>query len=294
MAQISAALVKELRERTGSGMMECKKALQATDGDIEAAIEHLRKTGQAKAEKKAGRTAAEGLIVIRTSADAKAAAMLEVNCETDFVAKDENFQTFAHALADVVLQQRPANLDQLLALPMAEGKNVDEMRKDLIIKIGENVNVRRYTYLETQSGIINSYLHGSRIGVIVELDGGDAELAKDIAMHVAASRPMCVSAEQVPETVIAKEREIYRAQAQDSGKPADIIEKMVEGRLRKYLQEVTLLGQDFVKDPDQSVEKLLQGAKAGVTRFERFELGEGIEKKVENFAEEVMAQARGN
>jgi elongation factor Ts len=293
MAQISATLVKELRERTGSGMMECKKALQATDGDIEAAIEQLRKTGQAKAEKKAGRTAAEGLIVIRSSSDGRRVAMIEVNSETDFVAKDSNFQDFADAVASLVLERQPANLDELLALPM-EGKTVDEARKDLIAKIGENVNVRRFTVVNTGSGVLNSYLHGTRIGVIVELDGGDPELAKDIAMHIAASRPMCISSNQVPADIIAKEREIYKAQAADSGKPAEIIEKMVEGKVRKYLQEVTLLGQPFVKDPDQSVEKLLKGAKANIVRFEHFELGEGIEKKTENFAEEVMAQARGN
>lgn len=294
MAQISAALVKELRERTGSGMMECKKALQSTDGDIEAAIEHLRKTGQAKAEKKAGRTAAEGIITIKATDDGRTVAMLEVNCETDFVAKDENFQGFADTVAGIVLSQKPAGLDELMALSMTDGKTVDEARKDLIAKIGENVNIRRFIVVDSESGILNSYLHGTRIGVIVELDQGTAELAKDIAMHVAASRPLCVSAEQVPAETLDKEREIYRAQAAESGKPADIVEKMVDGRVRKYLQEVTLLGQPFVKDPDQSVEKLLKSNNASVNRFERFELGEGIEKKVENFAEEVMAQAKGN
>ena len=294
MTQISAALVKELRERTGSGMMECKRALQETGGDIEAAIEHLRKTGQAKADKKAGRVAAEGQIVIRASADGRTMAMIEVNCETDFVAKDDNFKNFANAVAEQVVSQRPADVEALMELRLADGRTIDEARRELIAKIGENIQVRRFSIVSTQSGVMNSYSHGGRIGVIVELNGGNSELAKDIAMHVAASRPLCVSADQVPETVIAKEREIYRAQAEQENKPADIIEKMVEGRVRKYLKEITLLGQPFVKNPDQSVEKLLAGTKASVASFERMELGEGIEKKSDNFAEEVMAQARGS
>ncbi|MEZ5589771.1 MAG: translation elongation factor Ts [Gammaproteobacteria bacterium] len=293
MAQITAALVKELRERTGSGMMECKRALQETNGDIEAAIEHLRKTGQAKADKKADRVAAEGQIVIHASADGRTMAMVEVNCETDFVAKDDNFKAFAEAVAESVVAQGPADVEALSALQLADGRTVDEARRDLIAKIGENIQVRRFSVINTENGLLNSYSHGGRIGVVVELNGGDTELAKDIAMHVAASRPLCVSAEQVPADIIAKEREIYRAQAMQENKPADIIEKMVEGRVRKYLKEVTLLGQPFVKNPDQSIEKLLAEAKASVVHFERMELGEGIEKKVDNFAEEVMAQARG-
>ncbi|MCB1812711.1 MAG: elongation factor Ts [Candidatus Competibacteraceae bacterium] len=293
MAQITAALVKELRERTGSGMMECKRALQETNGDIEAAIEHLRKTGQAKADKKADRVAAEGQIVIHASADGRTMAMVEVNCETDFVAKDDNFKAFAEAVAECVVAQGPADVEALSALQLSDGRTVDEARRDLIAKIGENIQVRRFSVINTENGLLNSYSHGGRIGVVVELNGGDTELAKDIAMHVAASRPLCVSAEQVPADIITKEREIYRAQAMQENKPADIIEKMVEGRVRKYLKEVTLLGQPFVKNPDQSIEKLLAEAKASVVHFERMELGEGIEKKVDNFAEEVMAQARG-
>lgn len=293
MAQITAALVKELRERTGSGMMECKRALQETNGDIEAAIEHLRKTGQAKADKKADRVAAEGQIVIHASADGRSMAMVEVNCETDFVAKDDNFKAFAEAVAACVVAQGPADVEALSALQLSDGRTVDEARRDLIAKIGENIQVRRFSVINTENGLLNSYSHGGRIGVVVELNGGDTELAKDIAMHVAASRPLCVSAEQVPADIITKEREIYRAQAMQENKPADIIEKMVEGRVRKYLKEVTLLGQPFVKNPDQSIEKLLAEAKASVVHFERMELGEGIEKKVDNFAEEVMAQARG-
>jgi elongation factor Ts len=294
MAQITAALVKELRERTGSGMMECKKALQETGGDIEAAIETMRKSGLAKADKKAGRIAAEGLIVIRQTEDGKAIAMVEVNCETDFVSKGEAFQRFAWAVVDRVLDSDPGDRDILLGLVLEDGKSTDQVRKELIAKLGENINVRRFARFVTQTGVLNSYLHGNRIGVIVELEGGDEALAKDIAMHIAASRPICVSADQVPAEWLAREREIYRAQAAESGKPAAIIEKMVEGRLHKYLAEVTLLGQPFVKDPEQSVAELLRAHHASVVRFERFELGEGIEKKTENFAEEVMAQVRGS
>jgi len=292
MAEITAALVKELRERTGSGMMECKKALQETGGDIEAAIELMRKAGQAKADKKASRVAAEGLIVIKTAVGA--AAMVEVNCETDFVTKNDDFRAFADAVTEVALDSAPADLDALLAANMANGQSVEQNRRDCIAKIGENMNVRRFARLATRTGVLGCYLHGTRIGVLVELEGGDAELAKDIAMHVAASRPLCVSAEQVPAELLAREKDIFTAQAAASGKPANIIEKMVEGRLRKYLEEVTLLGQSFVKDPEQSVEKLLKSHRAKVIRFERFELGEGIEKKSSDFAAEVMAQARGD
>jgi elongation factor Ts len=292
MAEITAALVKELRERTGSGMMECKRALQETGGDIEAAVELMRKAGQAKADKKASRVAAEGLIVIKPAAGA--AAMVEVNCETDFVTKNDDFRAFADAVTEVALGSAPADLDALLAASMANGQSVEQNRRDCIAKIGENMNVRRFARLATRTGVLGCYLHGTRIGVLVELEGGDAELARDIAMHVAASRPLCVSADQVPAELLAREKDIFTAQAAASGKPANIIEKMVEGRLRKYLEEVTLLGQSFVKDPEQSVEKLLKSHRAKVIRFERFELGEGIEKKSSDFAAEVMAQARGD
>jgi elongation factor Ts len=292
MAEITAALVKELRERTGSGMMECKRALQETGGDIEAAVDLMRKAGQAKADKKASRIAAEGLIVVRQSGNA--AAMAEINCETDFVTKNDDFRAFASAVADVALASGPADLDALLAANMANGQSVEQNRRECIAKIGENISVRRGVRLTTTDGIVGSYLHGTRIGVLVELAGGDAELAKDIAMHIAASRPLCVSADQVPADLLAREKEIFAAQAAESGKPANIIEKMVEGRLRKYLEEVTLLGQPFVKDTEQSVDKLLKSRKAQVRRFERFELGEGLEKKSDNFAEEVMAAARGD
>jgi elongation factor Ts len=291
---ISAALVKELRERTSAGMMECKKALVETNGDIESAVEYLRKAGMAKADKKADRTAAEGLIVIETAGDAKKAAMVEVNCETDFVAKDDNFQKFAKEVAAIVLNNTPADLDALLATKMQSGDSVQDTIKGLIAKIGENMSVRRFVIMESSAGTIGSYSHGSRIGVLVDIEGGDAELAKDIAMHVAASKPECVSAEQVPGELIDKEKEIFSAQAAESGKPADIIEKMVTGRINKFLKEITLLGQPFVKDPDTTVEKLLKSKSANVVAFSRFEVGEGIERKQENFADEVMAQVKGS
>ncbi len=292
---ITAAQVKELRERTGAGMMECKKALVETGGDIEAAIEAMRKSGQAKAAKKAGRTAAEGVVVIRLSDDGRRAAMAEVNCETDFVAKDDNFTSFAEAVAERVLNSDLADVEALLAAPLHEGEatSVNDAREALVAKLGENMTVRRFVRMAAGEGHIYSYRHGVRIGVLVEMAGGDEVLGRDIAMHIAASRPEYVSADQVPEAVLAKEREIFTAQARDSGKPDNIIEKMVGGRLRKFLGEITLLGQPFVKDPDQSVEKLLKKASAQVLQFQRYEVGEGIEKRVENFAEEVMAQAAG-
>ncbi len=292
MAEITAGQVKELRERTGSGMMECKKALQQVGGDIEAAVELMRKAGQAKADKKAGRIAAEGLIVIRQTVGA--AAMVEINCETDFVTKNDDFRAFADAVADTALNGDPADLAALLALNMANGQSVEQNRRECIAKIGENMNVRRFARLASDQGVIGCYLHGTRIGVLVELAGGDADLAKDIAMHIAASRPLCVSAEDVPADLVAKERDIFAAQAATSGKPANIIDKMVEGRLRKYFEEITLLGQPFVKDPEQSVDQLLKAHKAKAIGFARFELGEGIEKKSGDFAAEVMAQVRGD
>jgi len=288
---ITAALVKELRERTGAGMMECKKALVETDGDIETAIENMRKSGQAKAAKKAGRTAADGVIVIMMSPDSKSAAIVEVNCETDFVAKDDNFKSFAEAVGERVLNSDAADVEALMAIPLHEGEDttIEEARQALVAKIGENMNVRRFQRVSTD-GVFASYQHGVRIGVLVEMDG-DAELGRDIAMHVAASNPVCVDEGGVPSEMLAKEREIVETQAKESGKPDNIVEKMVEGRMRKYLGEITLKGQPFVKDPDTTVGKLLDGKGATVNRFVRFEVGEGIEKKVEDFREEVMAQA---
>ncbi|MEN8170173.1 MAG: translation elongation factor Ts [Pseudomonadota bacterium] len=290
---ITAALVKELRERTGAGMMECKKALVEVDGDIEAAIEHMRKTGLAKADKKAGRTAADGLIVVANSDDNKQAVMVEVNCETDFVAKGDDFINFSNEVAALALSNQPADLDALLACGMSGGENVADTCKRLIAKIGENMSVRRFQLFSTD-GLLASYLHGARIGVMVDMSGGNSELARDIAMHVAASNPSAVSEANVDPALIEKEKEIFTAQALESGKPAEIVEKMIGGRIKKYLKEITLVGQPFVKDPDTSVEKLLSDAGATVNGFTRFEVGEGIEKKVENFADEVMAQVKGS
>ncbi len=288
---ITAAQVKELRERTGAGMMECKKALVASGGDIEAAVDAMRKSGLAKADKKASRVAADGAVVIRQSADNQHAAMLEVNCETDFVAGGDDFREFIDAVASAVLAGKPENMDALNELSMGS-QSIEEARRGLIAKIGENVQISRFELIES-AGVLASYLHGSRIGVIVSAEGGDENLARDIAMHVAAISPMCISADDVPAKQLAKEREILVEQAKTEGKPDEIIEKMVDGRLRKYLAEITLTGQPFVKDSDITVGKLLEQNDARVVRFLRFEVGEGIEKAEENFADEVMAQVKG-
>lgn len=292
--KITAAMVKELRERTGSGMMECKKALVQTGGDLESAVEEMRKSGLASADKKSGRTAAEGCIVIGVGDGNRKAAMVEVNSETDFVAKGDDFREFANGVAATVLDSQVNELEDLLALPMAgSADSVDETRRHLVAKLGENINVRRFERYSTDNGLIASYLHGSKIGVIVELSGGDGILGKDIAMHIAASRPLCVAENAVPPETIAKEKEIFSAQAAQSGKPANIIEKMIEGRLKKFLGEITLLGQPFVKNPDLKIGQLLDEKAAAVVRFSCFEVGEGIQKRNENFAEEVMAQVQG-
>jgi elongation factor Ts len=288
---ISATLVKELRERTGSGMMECKRALEATRGDIEAAVEKMRKEGMAKADKKAGRVAAEGAVLIRVSADGRAGLILEVNCETDFVAKDAGFQAFCQDVAAAALQGRPADLAALLALDLG-GESVDERRRALVAKIGENIGVRRFRFIEAGDGALGAYIHGGRIGVLSAVKGGQAELAKDIAMHVAASNPSYVAASDVPEDIKAKEREIIAAQTADAKKPAEIIAKMVDGKLRKFLNEITLLGQPYVKNPDITVEKLLKDAGATVVAFQRYAVGEGIEKQTGDFAAEVAAAAQ--
>jgi elongation factor Ts len=287
---ISASMVKELRERTGAGMMECKKALTDSSGDLDLAVENMRKSGLAKADKKAGRVAAEGRIAVEQAGDA--VAMVEVNCETDFVANGDEFGGFATAVAKAVLTAAPASPEALNDAKLAGGETLDTARRNLVAKIGENIAVRRFERYQTNGGVLGAYIHGTRIGVIVELKGGTPALAKDIAMHVAASRPMCVKPDQVPAELLDKEREIIRAQSADSNKPEAIIEKMVEGRLKKYLAEVTLLGQPFIKDPDLTVEKLLAKSGAEVLRFTRVGVGEGIEKKQEDFAAEVMAQAR--
>ena len=291
---ITAALVKELRERTGSGMMECKKALVASEGDIEGAIDAMRKAGQAKAGKKAGRIAAEGVISIKTSNDGKQASMVEINCETDFVAKDENFKQFVDQIMDIALAQKITDVAKFADQSIASlNQTVEQKRAELVAKLGENIHIRRATYLQVDAPIA-TYSHGGRIGVIVGLASDNDTLGKDLAMHVAASKPECVSADQVPQALLDKEKEIFMAQAQDSGKPQDIIEKMVGGRLKKFINEVCLEGQPFVKQPDITVAKLLQEESNKVIDFCRYEVGEGIEKKTENFADEVMAQVKGS
>ena len=291
---ITATMVKELRDRTGSGMMECKKALVESGGDLDLAIEQMRKSGLAKADKKASRIAAEGSIFLNQSPDGKTVVMTEVNCETDFVAKGEDFKSFANMVGSAALTADVGDVSALMQLASQVGGTLDDARLELIAKIGENINVRRFVRYAVDHGSIGSYLHGSRIGVLVQVEGADEALGKDVAMHVAASKPDFIAESDVSEQVIAREKDIYVAQAKDSGKPAEIIEKMVQGRLKKFLGEITLVGQPFVKDPDTTVGKLLDSKGARVVRFDRFEVGEGIEKKTENFAEEVMAQVKGH
>ena len=282
---MSAAQVKELRERTGLGLLECKKALAEASGDIEAAIETLRKSSGMKAAKKAGRTAAEGIVAIQSAPDGSLAAMVEVNSETDFVARDENFLNFVQTVVGTAFEQR-SNDVTLLA-----GGDIEEARQALVQKIGENISVRRVVVHEANAGVVGGYVHGNnRIAVVVSLKGGDAELAKDVAMHVAAVNPQVVSPDQMAEEVVAKEREIYAAQAQESGKPAEIVEKMIDGRIRKFLSENSLTEQAFVKDPDTTVGKLVSSAGAEIIGFSRFEVGEGIEVEKVDFAAEVAAQ----
>ena len=290
---ITAETVKQLRERTGAGMMECKRALVETGGDLDAAAELMRKQGLAKADKKAARIAAEGVIAIERSADGLAAAMVEVNCETDFVAREHDFRAFSKAVAQRAVAERPQTLAALLQARLDGSETIEDRRRSLVAKIGENLGVRRFALLDAPQHL-GAYTHGTRIGALIAVKGGDAQLAHDLAMHVAASNPKYLSQRETPAEVIAKEREILTAQALGEGKPPEIVAKMVEGRLRKSLGEVTLLGQPFVKDPDTTVEKLLKGAGAQVVAFERFEVGAGIEKKQEDFVAEVMAQVKGS
>ncbi|MFC3853497.1 translation elongation factor Ts [Salinispirillum marinum] len=286
MANITASQVKELRERTGLGMMECKKALVEANGDIEAAIDELRKSSGLKAAKKAGRTAAEGVAVSRVSEDGKFAVLVEVNSETDFVARDDNFLNFVNVVAEKAFADQQ---DDVAALMAGELENA---REALVQKIGENISVRRIAKLQGgDDAVIAGYSHGGRIGVLVELKGGTEELAKDIAMHVAAINPQFVSAEQVPQDVLEREKEVVRAQSESSDKPAEIIEKMVQGRIKKFLAEISLVEQPFVKDPDVKVGELARKAGAEVVSFVRFEVGEGIEKEEVDFAAEVAATA---
>lgn len=284
---ISASMVKALRERTGAGMMECKKALVEANGDADAAAEILRKSGQAKADKKSSRVAADGRVVI--AANGAGAVIAEINSETDFVAKDANFIGFAEAIADIALKTGVVEPAALAEQTLPDGRKVETARTELIQKVGENIGVRRLSRIEA-GGALGHYTHGARIGAVVALEGGDETLARDIAMHVTASNPLCVDEAGVPAEELERERRILTEQARESGKPAEIVDKMVSGRIAKYLKEITLVGQAFVKDPDTTVGKLLQDAGARVTSFVRFEVGEGIEKKAENFAAEVMKQ----
>jgi elongation factor Ts len=289
MAEITASMVKELRALTGVGMMECKKALSEANGDMKAAEDLLRIRSGAKANKAAGRVAAEGVVSGYVAADGKRGALVEINCETDFVAKNEDFIHFATDLAQLMVDQNISDAALLADMMLANGENVESVRKALIMKLGENISIRRGISYVTEDRLA-MYLHGSRMGVIVDYLGGDESLGKDLAMHVAASKPVCVSKEQVPADLLEHERQIFIAQAEESGKPANIIEKMVKGRIAKYLAEVTLLGQPFVKDPDQTIEKLLKTKSAQVNGFTLYVVGEGIEKKSDDFAAEVMAQ----
>jgi len=293
MTTISAAQVKELRERTGAGMMECKKALEASSGDMERAIEELRKRGIAKAGKIGGRIAAEGAVAINEKDNQ--AAMVEVNCETDFVARGDDFAAFVKAVEDAALEGQVHDVAQLATQVLnTTGKTAEETRQELIVKVGENVQIRRIILSNRTAACVGTYLHGNRIGVIVELDVDNKELARDIAMHIAASKPLVVSPEHVPQDLVAKEKEIYMAQAATSGKPQEIIEKMVVGRLKKYLDEVSLTGQPFVKDPDLTVGSLLNKHRAKVLAFYRYEVGEGIEKVTEDFKDAVMSQVQSS
>jgi elongation factor Ts len=290
MSNITAKMVAELREMTGLGMMECKKALVEADGDLKKAEEIIRVKSGAKAGKMAGRTAAEGTVAVYVTPDHKKCALVEINCETDFVAKDETFVNFANNVAHAIVEHNINSLEDLSNIKLASGKTVEETRKDIIAKLGENIGIRRFEYITT-SGAIATYLHGKKIGVVLDVVGGDSELGKDLAMHIAASKPICVSRDNVPAGKIEEERNIYTQQAAASGKPAEIVAKMVEGRINKFLAEITLLGQPFVKNPDVTVEKLLAEKKAKVNTFAMFVVGEGIEKKVVDYAAEVAAAA---
>lgn len=298
MASISAAMVKELRERTGVGMMECKKALMETNGDIEKAIEELKKQGQMKAEKKGGRTTAEGLVAVLHTADNKQGIMLEINCETDFVAKGDAFIQFTNQVAKCALDNHIDDVDTLKATECAQGKNVEAMRLELVTQVGENITVRRLQNLKAP-GTVGCYAHGgqdaAKICAMVALNSDDQALARDLAMHVAAMNPECLTEKDVSEARIQKEKEIFISQAreQNPDKPEDLLEKIVMGKIKKFTKEITLLGQPFVKDPKQTIQQLIQSKGAEIVSFVRYEVGEGIEKKEDDFVSEVMSQVRG-
>ncbi|MEC7885576.1 MAG: translation elongation factor Ts [Pseudomonadota bacterium] len=289
---ITAQMVKELRDRTGAGMMDCKKALKECNGDIDSAIDMMRKAGQAKADKKSSRVAAEGVIDFLADKEKNNACLVEVNCETDFVAKDENFLNFVSKVSSLSLSNFTGNIDEFVNQKINDGKSLEELRLELVSKVGENVQIRRIKVIEGNNGHIGSYLHGKKIGVVICLSDKNEDLAKDIAMHIAAMKPIAIQEKDISKDIIDKERDIYLAQASESGKPKEIIEKMVDGKLKKFLNEVTLLSQQFVKDPDTSIGALLEKSNCEVLDFFRYEVGEGIDKKEENFAEEVMSQIK--
>lgn len=292
MKEITAAMVKDLRERTGAAMMACKKALEEAKGDMEAAIDILRKGGEAKAAKRAGKIAAEGVVVIAVSADKKKAFMAEVNSETDFVARDASFNEFANMLAARGIEAGADTVEKVLALSAKGGETIEQARQTLVTKIGENIQLRRVALVSAE-GLVGHYCHGNRIGVLVAIDKNNPEMAKDLAMHIAAFNPQAISGEDVPHAVIDREREIYLSQAKESGKPQEIVEKMVLGRLNKFLKEISLTGQPFLKDSEKMVGDLLKAQQIKVKSFVRFEVGEGIEKETKDFAEEVMSQVHG-
>ena len=290
MAQITAALVKELREITGAGMMDCKKALVECEGDKDKAIDYLREKGIAKAAKKAGRIASEGVVAAAVTADGKTACIVEINSETDFVAKNENFQNLVKKIAEHIVACKPADMDALNASQM-DGKTVAEVMTEAVASIGEKLSLRRFEVYTTEDGQLATYIHmGGKIGVIVELSGGDVTLGKDVAMQIAAAKPQCIGREDVDQEALAHEREVLRKQALEEGKPEKIVEKMVDGRINKYYKEVCLVEQEFVKDSDKTIKDILAGVE--VRRFARFEMGEGLEKKNEDFAAEVAAQMK--
>ena len=292
MSNITAQMVKELRDRTGAGMMECKKALLDSSGDMDKAVEEMRKAGQAKADKKSSRIAAEGVITLSISDDNSIANMVEINCETDFVAKDENFLKFVKTISEVSLENYKGSVDDFNNSKHPSGKTIEEIRLELVSKVGENVKIRRVQNIKNDGNYMGHYMHGTKIGVVVVLQKENEELAKDVCMHIAAMKPRALNANDIPQEDLEKERDIFVAQAKESGKPDDIIQKMVDGKLKKYISEVTLVDQTFVKDNEITISKLLEKHDNSVLSFYRLEVGEGVEKKDENFADEVMAQIK--
>jgi elongation factor Ts len=291
---VTAGMVKDLRQRTSAGMMDCKKALVESDGDLEKAAELLRKKGAASGEKRAGRIATDGRIVQKISADGKHGVQIEINCETDFVARGESFSTFASDVLDYVAAQRPESMEKLQNGTLETNEKIEDARNKLIGSVGENVSIRRFRIVDAQEGRISGYLHGRKIGVLVSINSGTEELGHDLAMHIAASKPLGIDQSGIPKQELLRESEIYRSQAQETGKPANIVEKIVDGRMKKYINENTLLGQNFVKDAEITIADLLKKHNAMVTNIIRYELGEGLEKRSDNFVDEVLAQVAGN